>query len=225
MKIREFIKEVMDNAFTDAEIIKYCEALDRDLLVALVKELWEWALFEDAVGELSNAEELRNVYNLICERFNVDIWKDVEQPKQANSKQATDTQSLNEGTKNNVGVGGVLLSDVLNTDRVKSIFEGAYNKGWMEVDGGKYRWIGLKDKNGEVIRGKGQQFVYMIGEIFGYKKGCSGNDGNNIPCKAIEELFGVSDIYSKLIKCWEANKPQAWRKPIDEMIKKATEST
>lgn len=225
MTIRELIKEITEDTFTDTEIIKCCEEWDRVLLVELVNELWmEYYSFDD-VGEWQKANRMMRAYNLICERFNVDIWKEKEQPEQANSKQATDTQSLNEGTKNNVGVGGVLLSDVLNTDRVKSIFEGAYNKGWMEVDGGKYRWIGLKDKNGEVIRGKGQQFVYMIGEIFGYKKGCSGNDGNNIPCKAIEELFGVSDIYSKLIKCWEANKPQAWRKPIDEMIKKATEST
>lgn len=81
MRIREFIKEVMDdNSFTDAEIIKYCKGLDRELLEELVNELWmEYYSFDD-VGEWQKANRMMRAYNLICERFNVDIWKEKEEP-------------------------------------------------------------------------------------------------------------------------------------------------
>lgn len=114
----------------------------------------------------------------------------------------------------------VVLPVILNIDRVKDIFSSAINMGWMQPDGkGGYKWIGFGDQRGRV-----QQCVYMCGQIFGYKKGKSGNDGANIPCKELEKLFGVVGLYSRLIKCWEA-KPQIWREPIDEMIKKVTKNT
>lgn len=111
--------------------------------------------------------------------------------------------------------GVVLLPDVLNTQKTKAIFDEALKRSWMQPNGkGGYKWLGLKGHE----RGKQQQLVYMIGQMFGYKKGPSGNDGNDIPCKALEKLFGVSGIYSLLITCWNAAKPQAWRQPIDDMI-------
>lgn len=114
----------------------------------------------------------------------------------------------------------VVLPEVLDTKRVKQIFGGAIAKGWMQPNGNNgYKWIGFGN------RGQGQQLVYMCGQIFGYHKGISGNDGANIPSKELEKLFGISGFYSKLIKCWGATKPQTWRIPIDKMIEEVTKGT
>lgn len=107
------------------------------------------------------------------------------------------------------------LPDALNTERARLIFGGAIAKGWMLSN---YEWVGLVDW------GKSQQFCYMLGEIYGYKKGESGNEGESIPSTEIEKFFKISGFYSRLIKCWEC-KPQSWRTPIDEMIKEVTKST
>ena len=107
MTIREFLKGIIENAFTDAEIIKYCKALDSELLADLLKELWAEYVSCDYVGELSNAQRLKNAYDLICERFNVDIWEEEQrgtdtqnspepQQEQVNSEQAADTQNIKE---------------------------------------------------------------------------------------------------------------------------------
>lgn len=114
----------------------------------------------------------------------------------------------------------VTLPEVLNIERVRLVFAGAIEKGWMHPNGrGGYEWIGF-GKTGQV-----QQWVYMCGQIFGYKKGTSGNDGADIPSEELEKLFGIRGFYSRLIKCWKVAKPQKWRKPIDEMIEKVTKST
>lgn len=116
--------------------------------------------------------------------------------------------------------GEVHLPDVLNTQKTKAIFDEAIKRKWMQPNGnGCYRWLGLNGYE----RGKQQQLVYMIGQMYGYKKGLSGNEGNYIPCKALEGLFEVSGIYSRLIKCWEA-KPQSWRQAIDDMIATALQN-
>lgn len=118
--------------------------------------------------------------------------------------------------------GEVLLPDVLNIQKTKAVFDEAIKRGWMKPNGkGGYEWLGLKDWD----RGKQQQLVYMIGQMYGYKKGYSGNDGNNIPCKPLEKLFGISGIYSLLIKCWQVSKPQPWREAIDDMIATALQKT
>ncbi len=109
----------------------------------------------------------------------------------------------------------VVLPDVLNTQKTRAVFDEAISRGWMKENGkGDYEWLGLKDWK----RGRQQQFVYMVGQMYGYKKSDSGNEGNSIPCKPLEKLFGISGIYSLLIKCWEASKPQPWRQAIDDMI-------
>lgn len=118
--------------------------------------------------------------------------------------------------------GEVFLPDVLNTQKTKAVFDEAITRGWMQLNGtGGYEWLGLKDYE----RGKQQQFVYMIGQMYGYKKSDSGNEGNNIPCKPLEKLFGISGIYSLLIKCWQVSKPQPWREAIDDMIATALQKT
>ena len=141
------------------------------------------------------------------------------QQEQGNGLQEQQPGTQQERQQQPSNSGEVVLPDVLNTPKTRAVFDEAISRGWMQPNGkGGYSWLGLKDADGEELRGKGQQFVYMIGKMYGYKKGYSGNDGNDIPCKAIEKLFEESDIYSKLIKCWEAKKPQHWREAIDTMI-------
>lgn len=85
MTIRELIKEITEDTFTDTEIIKCCEEWDRVLLVELVNELWmEYYSFDD-VGEWQKANRMMRAYNLICERFNVDMLEQPE-PQQGNTK-------------------------------------------------------------------------------------------------------------------------------------------
>lgn len=146
------------------------------------------------------------------------------------TQEATNTDCLaveqpepQQGAQEQQGVqqkGEVHLPDVLNTQKTKAIFDEAIKRKWMQPNGnGCYRWLGLNGYE----RGKQQQLVYMIGQMYGYKKGLSGNEGNYIPCKALEGLFEVSGIYSRLIKCWEA-KPQSWRQAIDDMIATALQN-
>ena len=133
------------------------------------------------------------------------------EPQQKPPKASQDQQKKSDG---------VDLPEVLSTKRVMAVFGGAIEKGWMRPNGkGGYEWIGFGAKRGRV-----QQCVYMCGQIFGYVKGKSGNDGANIPNRELEKLFGISGLYSRLIKCMEA-KPQIWRKPIDEMMENITAST
>lgn len=126
---------------------------------------------------------------------------------------------LNEGEQEKQS-GDVVLSNMLNTKRAQQVFKGAVDKGWMQPNGrGGYTWIGIGGK------GKWTQLAFMCGEIYGYKKGVNcRNDGNNIPFKDLEELFGITGLNDKLTKCWEA-KSQAWRTPILEMIEESTGST
>lgn len=132
-----------------------------------------------------------------------------KQPKQEPNDSLNEKQSKS-----------VRLPEILNTERVRKIFDCATSKGWMYPNGkGGYEWVGI------IGVGKWQQLAYMCGEIFGYRKLEYGNAGASIPSKELEKLFGVTRLYDKLAKCWDANIKQKWRAAIDEMIKKATEST
>lgn len=173
--------------------------------------LWtdeQWREYRGAISELERAFELRLKEFATAYDYSLSDDPNNPEPQQGENKQQKDQQQKPQN-------GEVVLPDVLNTQKTQVIFDEAIIRGWMQPNGmGGYKWLGLKDWK----RGKQQQFVYMIGQMYGYKKGDSGNDGNNIPCKALEKLFGIGGIYSLLIKCWQVNKPQPWRQAIDEMI-------
>lgn len=106
------------------------------------------------------------------------------------------------------------ISEVIFTERVQRIFVAAIEKGWMkESNNGGYEWLGL---SGCKERGYLQQWAYFCGEIFGYRI------AGNLPSKELEQAFNLSGLASKLGKVHDS-KEQAWRQPINELIKRSTQ--
>lgn len=107
----------------------------------------------------------------------------------------------------------LLLPKDLDTKRARIYFAKAIKKKYMErVDNGKYRWIGTNNK------GNRSELAYFCGKIYGYEYTISGNAGENFPEKSLNELFGVTRLYSSLTQVYNAQKPQSWRALIDELF-------
>lgn len=175
MKIKEFVKEVMANAFTGAEIIKYCEALDRDLLVALVEELWmEWYSFDGVAGAWEKANRMRDAYNLICEHFNVDIWEEHPAPQQGET---------NSGQGNTLNA---MLPGKLQTIESVDIFKKAIDANLIEQTTEGLKWKAPK------------QLLAYFAERMSKRLHLSDimdKDGNlKTSWKPFEILFGVKDL-------------------------------
>lgn len=188
MTIREFVKGIIENAFTDAEIIKYCKALDSELLADLLKELWAEYVSCDYVGELSNAQRLKNAYDLICERFNVDIWNEHPEPQQgnSNSEQAEDTQSLINTKLMN------LFPEKYRTERAMNVLQKAFEDGTIHFNG-----EGLK------FDGSNALLAYLLGAVYcgdtkeydKYVQGDKVKRGSDyFPDTFLSKLFGVKNL-------------------------------
>ena len=229
MLINEFVEKVAGGEISSIDIRKFFWGLSDIDKSDLLQDMFVESLAAGLSGHNDEEQRLADAINMLCDVFGwyyesdkkKYIHKLTQEPEQASDVQTTDAQSLSPEPQHEKGeqANDVVLPEVLNIERVKKIFDGAIAKGWMHPNGNNgYKWVGFGK------RGQGQQLVYMCGQIFGYKKGQSGNVGPNIPSKELEGLFGITGFYSKLIKCHEA-KPQTWRKPIDEMIEQATKST
>ena len=81
----------------------------------------------------------------------------------------------------------------------------------VKTDNGKYRWIGTNDK------GNRSELAYFCGIIYGYVYTITGNAGENFPEESLNSLFGVTRLYSSLTQVYNAQKPQKWRRLIDEI--------
>ncbi len=104
------------------------------------------------------------------------------------------------------------LPKELNTKKARQCFARAIKKQYMEKgDNGKYHWIGTNDK------GNRSELAYFCGKIYGYVNSISGNAGENFPEKSLNSLFGVTRLYSSLTQVYNAQKPQSWRRLIDEI--------
>lgn len=100
----------------------------------------------------------------------------------------------------------------LDTKRARQCFARAIKKKYMEkADNGKYRWIGTNDK------GNRSELAYFCGKVYGYVNTIAGNAGENFPEESLNNLFGVTRLYSSLTQVYNAQKPQSWRRLIDEI--------
>lgn len=104
------------------------------------------------------------------------------------------------------------LPKELNTKMARKCFARAISKKYMEkADNGKYRWIGTNDK------GYRSELAYFCGKVYGYVHTSTGNAGENFPEESLNNLFGVTRLYSSLTQVYNAQKPQSWRRLIDEI--------
>ena len=107
----------------------------------------------------------------------------------------------------------IYLPKELDTKRARKYFAKAIEKNYMEaIDGGKYRWIGTCEKPNK------SELAYFLGKVYKYKYSISGNTGENFPEESLNQLFGVTRLYSSLTQVYNAKKKQRWRSRIDELF-------
>lgn len=113
---------------------------------------------------------------------------------------------------NKVGTAAQLPKE-LDTERAREAFAKALEKQYMvALEDGKYRWIGTDDK------GKTAELAYFLGRVYNYKHTVNGNVGEDFPEERLNELFGVSRLYSSLTQVYDAKKRQRWRSLIDALF-------
>ena len=89
----------------------------------------------------------------------------------------------------------------------------AIERQYMEaVADGKYRWIGTGDRGGV------SQLAYFLGKVYNYQNTISGNAGENFPEDSLNNLFGVTRLYSSLTQVYFAKRQQRWRTLIDTIF-------
>lgn len=233
MKVQDFIDGIADGTKSAIEIPVFCK--DYNFADMDIAELCN-TLYVECLAASNNesANRLEYAYNYICKRYGMKnvfelldrekqepVAQQGEQPtpkeQQPEPQQETDDspKEQQECQQHQTPNDEVVLPDVLNTQKTKAVFDEAIARGWMQPNcKGGYKWLGLKNWK----RGQQQQCVYMFGQMYGYHKCDSGNDGCNLPSGPLGELFGINGVYSLLIKCHHAAKPQPWREAIDEMI-------
>lgn len=113
---------------------------------------------------------------------------------------------------NKVGTATQLPKE-LDTERAREAFAKAIEKQYMvALEDGKYRWIGTDDK------GKTAELAYFLGRVYNYKHTINGNVGEDFPEERLNELFGVTRLYSSLTQVYDAKKRQRWRSLIDALF-------
>jgi hypothetical protein len=104
------------------------------------------------------------------------------------------------------------LPKELDTRKARQCFARAIKKKYMKkADNGKYRWIGTNDK------GNRSELAYFCGKVYGYVHTITGNAGESFPEESLNNLFGVTRLYSSLTQVYNAQKAQSWRRLIDEI--------
>ena len=116
------------------------------------------------------------------------------------------------GNVETLSVLGISLPNILDTERARKYFKKAMDCGYISVVGNKLKWNTI-GRNGEK-----SQVAYFCGKVYGYKHSASGNNGDQLPTKDLEELFGVKKLLTTLNQVYSAKSKQAWRSPIDELF-------
>ena len=121
--------------------------------------------------------------------------------------------NVNDNVNDNKAGGNNWLPKELDTPRARRYFAKAVRLGYMELtEDGRYRWLGTGRKPSTA------ELAYFLGKVYNYKYTITGNAGENFPEESLNNLFGVSRLYSSLTQVYNAQKPQRWRSMIDEMF-------
>ena len=117
--------------------------------------------------------------------------------------------------KRGLGNNSIQLPQGLDTPRARDAFAKAMEKQYMETtDNGKYRWKGTGDKPNT------SELAYFLGCVYNYKHSLYGNAGAKFPEDSLNELFGVTRLYSSLTQVYNAKREQPWRSLIDDLFEK-----
>ena len=109
--------------------------------------------------------------------------------------------------------GQLVLPKELDTPNARKYFAKAIEKKYMEASNdGKYHWIGTDNK------GKIAELAYFLGKVYNYQNTISGNAGENFPEDSLNNLFGVTRLYSSLTQVYFAKRQQRWRTLIDTIF-------
>lgn len=104
------------------------------------------------------------------------------------------------------------LPKAINTERAQKYFTRAIDRGYMEYENGRFRWIGIGNTAHK------SQLAYFLGRIYGYRYSVSGNTGTEFPTDELNALFGETKLYGLLVQVHTAQKEQKWRALIDELF-------
>ena len=107
----------------------------------------------------------------------------------------------------------IKLPKELDTARARKYFAKAIELQYMEtLENGKFSWIGTNNK------GVVAELAYFLGKVYNYQHSISGNKGEDFPEESLNNLFGVTRLYSSLTQVYNAQKPQRWRSQIDAIF-------
>ena len=98
------------------------------------------------------------------------------------------------------------LPSELDTERARIYFAKAIEAQYIEATASGLQWIFGSE------RGRKASLGYFILKVF-----CP-NNTEQIPEKAVNQLFGVDRIGSAISQILNAKKPQKWRKTIDDLF-------
>ena len=108
------------------------------------------------------------------------------------------------------------IPKAINTIRAQKYFQKAIEKGYIKVENGLFKWVGVKQRrNGTPNM---SELAYFLGKVYEYKYSNNGNIGKSFPDKELEKLFNITKLYNRLNQVYQAINVQSWRQPIDDMF-------
>ena len=176
---------------------------------------------EDAVRRIGRGEtfEFWEIHRHQVERVVSEVWDMAELSLPKLKIQTIGMLSMEwleqQDEKRGLGSNCIQLPKGLDTPRARDAFAKAMEKQYMETtDNGKYRWKGTGDKPNT------SELAYFLGCVYNYKHSLYGNAGAKFPEDSLNELFGVTRLYSSLTQVYSAKREQPWRSLIDDLFEK-----
>ena len=176
---------------------------------------------EDAVRRIGRGEtfEFWEIHRHQVERVVSEVWDMAELSLPKLKIQTIGMLSMEwleqQDEKRGLGSNCIQLPQGLDTPRAREAFAKAMEKQYMETtDNGKYRWKGTGDKPNT------SELAYFLGCVYNYKHSLYGNAGAKFPEDSLNELFGVTRLYSSLTQVYNAKREQPWRSLIDDLFEK-----
>ena len=176
---------------------------------------------EDAVRRIGRGEtfEFWEIHRHQVERVVSEVWDMAELSLPKLKIQTIGMLSMEwleqQDEKRGLGSNCIQLPQGLDTPRARDAFAKAMEKQYMETtDNGKYRWKGTGDKPNT------SELAYFLGCVYNYKHSLYGNAGAKFPEDSLNELFGVTRLYSSLTQVYSAKREQPWRSLIDDLFEK-----
>lgn len=165
-----------------------------------IRDDWDSIRRDECLGSLKELQQVQTMYE-VCNDYHNLVGFMESLTQLSNEPQHSDNNSI-----------VVELPDELNTDVAQKVFSVAISKGWIEVENGKYKWLGFGQRPSKA------QLSYLLSRVYGYVFRNDWNVGEHLPYMALEELFNVKRLDRSVRQTYEAKKPQPWRKHIDKLF-------